>query len=220
MLLKLLKSLMNSTTQQATVKISFYDYIKEKYTSKGNKWDDVNIFGIRNEDDQDRDIFNDYIGIATNGKVYIYQGSTDPGKYWTQVGGYNKDGKGVAHLCHGYCRNVYQVGIHGSGSFAHEAMVQTGNEVKVWRDVNNNYTYDNGDTLEIGYLGINIHSTLRDDVVKVGQYSAGCQIIKNYTDHKKFMEIIKGSDKYKNNNKACFSYYLFTIFEMDTSYLK
>lgn len=107
-----------------------YNIIKELYAMHDLDVDanEINIFGIRDEANQSLDVFNDVIGIYKRGWVAgkIFQATTDPGRYYTL----NKQG-GAAHLCEGFWKNIWMVGIHAAGTnFAHEALVQRGNKVR------------------------------------------------------------------------------------------
>ena len=98
--------------------------LKEIYSAAGAEWSEINIFGIRNPEGQADDLFNDQIGIAAGDVVKLYQGTTDPGTWWTKnpisAAGY----RGAAHLCEGFHKNGWKVGIHAQGSaFAHQALV-------------------------------------------------------------------------------------------------
>lgn len=184
--------------------------LKELYEKNGGTWGEVNIFGIRNEENAEADTFNDFIGIATEQVIHLFPGTTDPGIKWTQNPVTVEGVTGAAHLCLGYHKNIWMVGTHGSGAFAHEALVQWGNVVAVWRDVNKNYQKDEGEPIQTGWYGINCHRAAAGGVAQtIGLYSAGCQVVQRIEDFKVFMEIIKGSEKYKKNPKAPFSYMLF-----------
>jgi len=186
----------------------FYKHIKQLYLSNGAPWEEVNIFGIRNEAGQRADGFNDYIGVVIDKLVFLFNGTCDPGAYWTFVGGAAGDKKGVAHLCYGYHRNAYMVGIHRG----YEALAQWGAPVTIWRDGNNNFRRDDEDIVQRGYFGINIHraSDIKE-VTKIGRYSAGCQVIQNIMDFELFMDKIKSSNKFKQNPRSKFSYFLFPV---------
>lgn len=194
-----------------------YEYIKSLYESKQAKWEEINIFGIRFEENQNKDIFNDYLCIAHNNIVNIYKGTTDPGKYWTENGGAAGDSLGVAHLCEGYHHKVWQVGIHlpNNPKVAHEALIQTGNAVPIWRDKNRDYE-NNDNILLTGYWGINCHrANYFGETPNIGLWSAGCQVFASIDNFAQFLSIIKNSISYKQNNKYCFSYFLFNNKNID-----
>lgn len=179
-------------------------HFKRIYEKNNVKWDEVNIVGIRNENDQEDDIFNDFIGIITDDIFNMYIGTTDPGAYWTKNGGSNADNLGVAHLCLGLHKDSYMVGFH----YDNEAMVQRGNVVNIWRDKNKNFVQDEKEIFH-GYFGINIHRAGISTIYNtIGKWSAGCQVIQKNSDFNEFMSIIKNSNKYKQNPVAKFSYFL------------
>jgi len=176
-----------------------YRAIWQLYLEHGAEWQKVNVFGIRDEQNMNQDLFNDFICIATTDEVHLFKGTCDPSVYWTQVGGAAKDKKGVAHICYGYHKNVYREGWH----FNQYALVQRAGKIKIWRDGNNNFRKDNSDIIQTGYFGVNIHTT-SGEPSKIGMWSAGCQVIQRKKDFAKFMQIIKVSGQKK------FSYFLFS----------
>lgn len=185
-----------------------YNALRTLYLKYGAPWEDVNIFGIRDEMGQEKDLFNDFIGVAYDaGKVKFYVGTCDPGAYWTKVGGYNPDKKGAAHICLGYHRDTYQVGYHRT----QEALVQTGAPIRIWRDKNRNYIQDGSEVVESGFYAVNIHTTTHKPPV-IGQWSAGCQVIQKPDDLAELLTIVKSSEKYlKKGVRAKFSYFLFSM---------
>jgi len=195
---------------------TFAEYLKRQYLLKGAEWDEeVNIFGIRDTEDIEQDIFNDYIGLAINGEVYLFEATCDPGVYWTKKHGVGN--KGVAHICLGFHKNVYQVGSHKGK----EGMVQYGASIKIWRDKDNNFYFNEGDVIETGFFGVNIHrASIVKDIIKIGRWSGGCQVIRKNIDINKFMKLIKSTNKYKKNKKARFSYMLFSKEEIKNKFLK
>ena len=60
-----------------------FNYIENLYFKYGAPFERINIFGIRNKIDQEKDIWNDIIGFFTEDKIYFYNGTTDPGYHWT-----------------------------------------------------------------------------------------------------------------------------------------
>jgi hypothetical protein len=184
--------------------------LKEIYAEFETPWGEVNIFGIRDEDNQGKDLFNDIIGIATDETIKLYTGTTDPGAWWTRNPVTAAGVTGAAHLCEGFHREAWRVGIHSSKTpFAHEALVQTGNSVKVWRDVNKDFVRQGNEPVQSGYFGINIHRAGIDDPKYIGKYSAGCQVIQDHKQFLEFMAIVKATENYKRNRaSARFSYFI------------
>lgn len=189
------------------------DAVKSIFEDAGGEWGDVNLFGLRNEASQESDLFNDFIGICSGDIIKVYSGTTDPGAWWTLHPVTASGVTGAAHLCEGFHKNAWRVGVHAQGTpFAHEALVQTGNKVRIWRDLKNNFTHDDGDPEQSGYFGINIHRAGLDDPTKIGKYSAGCQVVRHHKDFDELMGIIKASENFKKNKAgARFSYLLLNI---------
>lgn len=187
--------------------------IKKIFEDCGGEWGETNIFGVRNELNQESDLFNDSIGICQGEIIKVYSGTTDPGAWWTLHPVTAEGYTGAAHLCEGFHKSSWKVGIHARGTaFAHEALIQTGNKVKIWRDLKKDYTKDATDPIQNGYFGINIHRAGLDDPMKIGKYSAGCQVVQHHKDFEEMMSIIKDSENYKKNkSSARFSYLLINI---------
>ncbi len=163
----------------------------------------MNPDGTPNNDAQN--VFNDLIGclIFENNQPKfkgLYIGTTEPGRYYT----INKlNAKGAARLEFGQQR-CWQTGLHNG---KYEALVQTGDRVKVWRDGNKDFSRA-GDVLYTGYFGINIHHGGSNPINNIGRHSAGCQVIRSKNDFAKFMGIVKGDLRWKTNPKHIFKYTL------------
>jgi hypothetical protein len=186
-----------------------YEEIKQTYLEHGADWDEINIFGVRNENHQEKDIFNDLICVATKGMIYKFQSTCDPGKYWTLIGGANFQSNGVAHICYGFHKKVYKVGKH-KGKLA---LVQRGGKIKIWRDKNKNFKQDKDEKPQEGYFGVNIHRAGFNSL-KIGRWSAGCQVIKRDKDFVTFISLIMGSNMYRKNKRTKFNYFLFKDIEL------
>lgn len=189
------------------------DAVKKIFEDGGGEWGEVNLFGLRNEADQQSDLFNDFIGVCAGDAVRIYAGTTDPGAWWTKNPITAAGATGAAHLCEGFHKNAWRVGVHAQGTpFAHEALVQTGYKVKIWRDVDKDYEMGEKDLVQEGYFGINIHRAGLNDPTKIGKYSAGCQVVRHHKDFEELLEIVKASETFKKNKAgARFSYLLLNI---------
>jgi hypothetical protein len=181
--------------------------LRNYYTSHNLPIYEANIFGIRFEEDQAKDKFNDWLGVWTQHEVFVTLGTTDPGRKATE----NKE-NGSAHLCSGYHKNIWQAGIHGKHNlaFAHPALVQTGTgKVKIWRDKNKNYLNDDN-IIEEGWFGINFHRASKiKDVETIGDYSAGCQVVQNVKSFEFLLNLLLNTEDFKKDKKFCFSYMLF-----------
>lgn len=126
--------------------------------------------------------------------------TTDPGEKYL-VHPLNK--KGTAILVPNQYRGVYKIDTHArhNTKFAHEALCQRGNTVKVWRDGNRDKILDHDpETLDEGWFGINIHRSKTGEADYVGSYSAGCQVFKNGTDFRLFLDAVKRSAKLYGNS--------------------
>ncbi|HOW81358.1 MAG TPA: hypothetical protein PK573_02255 [Spirochaetota bacterium] len=174
--------------------------LRRAYVRRGGSWNKINIFGIQNEGDQALDSFNDLIGFECDGSVRVFPGTTDPGIEATE-----KKSGGAAHLCLGYHRDIWMIGIHAKSNqaFAHEAFIQTGNEVVIWRDRDRDGVQDETDPVERGYFGINLHRASIHGSKIIGAYSYGCQVLQNPADLQIILSIAK------QTGQRTFSYMLF-----------
>ena len=169
----------------------------------------VNIIGIRSKEAKSNKFDDTMLLIYKNKKKeWEVQSSvitTDPGEKYL-VHPMNK--KGAAILIPNQYRGVYKVDIHArhNSKFAHEALCQRGNVLKVWRDGNRDKILDHDpETVDEGWFGINIHRSKVGEASYVGSYSAGCQVFKNGTDFQLFMSAVKKSAELYGNS---FSYTL------------
>jgi len=167
----------------------------------------VNIIGVRSE----VDIFNKfddallviYRDSRANWEVRSYSITTDPGKVWQEK---PMNSKGCALLVPDQYRGAYKIDLHRG---MYEAMCQRNKNVRVYRDANLNHEHDrDAGTIVEGMFGINLHrSRSTGEAELVNAYSAGCQVFKNATDFKDFMELMKRSEKRFGNS---FTYTLIT----------
>lgn len=150
--------------------------LKDLYMKKGAPWDVFNLFGIRFEENQKKDVFNDYIGFATDLAINWFPGTTDPGREATE----KKEG-GAAHLCLGYHKNLWEIGMHPrtlteqNKAFRHKAFVQA-SPCLIWRDKDRDGVKDAGDPVVRGIFGINLHRASIKGSALIGPYSYGCQV--------------------------------------------
>lgn len=171
----------------------------------------VNSDGTRNDNVIDK--WNDQRGILqfrADGKPYVSfhcAATTEPGKYYDRdhVIGSGPKGSGAALIAPGQ-QFVWQVGIHHAGSAnAHEALVQTGGEVVVYRDYDRSFRRREGSQHK-GWFGINQHSTgispVSDD--SIGAHSAGCLVCPHMVDHREYMRIIKTDEQYVADHSFVF----------------
>ena len=169
----------------------------------------VNIVGIRSKEKVSNKFDDTILLIYKNKKkeweVQSSVVTTDPGEKYLV---HPMSDKGAAILVPGQYKGVYRVDIHARNNtkFAHEALCQRGGTLKVWRDGNKNKILDHDpETIEEGWFGTNIHRSKLTTAEYVGAYSAGCQVFKNGTDYRLFLDVVKRSrDMYGNS----FSYTL------------
>jgi hypothetical protein len=169
----------------------------------------VNIVGVRSKTKQSNKFDDTILLIYKNKKkeweVQSSVATTDPGEKYLV---HPINNKGTAILVPGQYKGVYQIDTHArhNSKFAHEALCQRGGALKVWRDNNKDKVLDHDpETLDEGWFGINIHRSKAGEADYVGSFSAGCQVFKNGTDFKLFMDAVKRSAKLYGNS---FSYTL------------
>lgn len=160
---------------------SLYEIYRSVYEENDLVFEDepghVNILGIRGLlpgrilTDNEPDEYNDTICFLWQDEDGSYarefKASVDPGEYYTSVELLNDNG--CAHLLDG--QYEYKIGLHRG---KYEALVQAG-PVTVSRDLDQDHQCDEGEIIEDGDFGINIHAG--GSGTEVGQSSAGCQII-------------------------------------------
>lgn len=163
----------------------------------------VNIDGTPNNDAPNH--WNDAVGILSfvddvPTLLCIYQGTTEPGHYYT-VNPLNRGG--CARLQLGQHKNIWVVGQHRG----YEAMQQVG-RVTLVRDKNRNHFRDDVVSVESGN-GINLHSTSPNFVPNlIDKFSAGCVVIRRWTEFQIFMRLVKNSKQYRNNRACRFNFTL------------
>lgn len=129
----------------------------------------------------------------------VWEGTTEPSKRWTE-GPMNQGG--AARIKFGQYM-AWQVGFHHNDP-EHEALVQTGGEVIVYRDKDKNYLRG-GDKEDKGFFGINQHHGYDLPHDNIGNAGAGCLVGRSKIGHKQFMAIVKSDPRYRSNNKFVFS---------------
>ncbi len=177
------------------------DNFKNLYLKHSVSLQPLNIFGIRDESNQDKDVWNDIIGYFTDTEIKFYKGTTDPGRYWT----INKlNPLGTAHLCLGYHKDIWKLEKHRKKYIALCNTWQC-EPTTVWRDINKDGKFDHqNEKIYTGYFGINLHRAHKIyRTTYIGKYSAGCQVIQNPA---LFTNLIQQA--YKSNMEK-FSYFLF-----------
>lgn len=127
--------------------------------------------------------------------------STEPGTISRKSAAAKKLG-GVATVVPGQYK-AWKMGYH-KHNVDHPALVQCANIV-IWRDSNTNESFDGGDMMFEGVYGINQHSTRPGfSGPRVGAWSAGCLVGKDFGQHLDFINRLKQWDCYKENPDCVF----------------
>jgi hypothetical protein len=129
------------------------------------------------------DQWNDTIGFFGT-EFGIWLGTVDPGLPYTTD---PLHAAGCAHLQNGVWQ--FTLGSHKG----HEALVQAA-PVTITRDADRDASPERHELVETGYFGINIHAS--GDSATVGEYSAGCQVIRGGWSSgawETFLETVKAS---------------------------
>lgn len=191
--------------------------IQDLYKKNNVAMKEINIGGIGDDTCQNKDIFNDYFWLNIGQNLWFWKGTTNPGKHTTEV----KEGGG-AHLCYMYHEAIWALDIHAANnpSFKHEALCQREEKgckpVKIWRDVNRDYTQEATDLVQTGFFGINFHRASAIKVVEaIGDYSAGCQVSQDVKDFNFVLNTIKEKMTGMKNIKYLFDYLLVKKEEID-----
>jgi hypothetical protein len=164
----------------------------------------LNIFGIRAKNPR-AGKFDDLLGVCyKDGGAWVtklWNVTTDPGTYYLADKDKWLNPKGVAILVPGQYRSAYKIGLHGKTKY--EALVQSGGEVKVYRDTDLDTILDyKPHSAETGWFGINIHASSSTPYTgsdsdraygSVGAWSAGCQVFARDKDFREFMKLAKES---------------------------
>ena len=139
---------------------------------------------------------------ATVGKerMKTYTITTDPGLYWLEN---PMSTLGTAVLKPGQWVNCWAIGYHHQKP-DHEALVQIGS-VSVYRDGDKDNVAESSPTIENGLFGINIHGSNKIGTsVRIGKWSAGCQVFNEWTKKEEFISICK-TFKASHGNKFTYS---------------
>jgi hypothetical protein len=164
----------------------------------------LNIIGVRNASG-DASKFDDFINVIykVEGEwvADVYQVTTEPGVNILRNPIKEVRHKGTAILVPDQYRSTYKIGWHGSRDRGHEALIQRGTQVSVWRDNNRDAVPDCHGPEEKGWFGINIHKQRGSDIrINTGGVSAGCQVFRSSVDFAEFMETCHdASDQWGNS---------------------
>lgn len=170
----------------------------------------VNLIGVRSEDNAPNQ-FNDVLCVMIDdaeGKTQLLQFpiTTDPGQYYLE---HPINVAGTAILMTGHYRRCWRIGAHRG---QYKALVQRG-LMTVYRDNNRNALIDpQPEKIQTGYFGINLHHAAPNGyTLKVGKWSAGCQVFQNVDDFYQVMDLVEQS---ANLFGPEFSYTLLDEFEL------
>lgn len=160
--------------------------LKERLKSKGyvyfddNKPYNVNLVGVRSKNRRagkfDDKFILAYRNRSLEQKYFVFPCTTDPSDYYLQK---PLSSGGTAIVVEGQYRGLWQLGKH-QGRYT--ALVQR-KPIAVYRDNNRDNILDmDKRTIETGFFGINCHHAgfLKRETVDL--YSAGCQVLQNYSD--------------------------------------
>jgi hypothetical protein len=153
-------------------------------------------------------LYDDVIGIG--GPIWrAYQGSVDPGSYYTAK---PMNRKGAAHLValdsEARRGNVYRYkkGMHGSGSRGRMAFVQAAG-VNIIRDLDRDGIAEGFEPYQANvWIGLHIHDGGSN--LDVGSWSAGCQVIRNVGGA--YAEYRAAGYQFLQDEDDWLPYYLFT----------
>jgi hypothetical protein len=162
--------------------------------------DQITPFGIRSKD-WDIDEWEDTLGIIYKDLCITAAGTTKPGKSpLTKTENVNENG--IFILRPNLYKNCLQKGKH-KGKY--NALVQFGfGNFEGWRDNDHDGLFDINAVLWRDVKGCNFHGTREDKtVVRVGDFSEGCQVVHLWEKFDLMMEVVYKSEQ------ALFNYALF-----------
>lgn len=158
----------------------------------------LNLFGYRGKDGQRLKVDGDkgantifaldqYNRTVGQERMMAWTCTTVPGVYYLT----NPVPGGCAMLVPGQYVGVYQIGLHQQGKPGEQhALVQTGGEVRCYRDNDKDIYAEETDKITKGYYGINIHHAKTGGTsTRIWNWSAGCQVFANDTDHGELMAL-------------------------------
>jgi hypothetical protein len=144
-------------------------------------------------------VFNDLrllLQVQQSGTCKIvgsWEGTTEPGKHWTE---HPMDPKGAARIAFGQYKS-WSLGTHHPGlKSAHEALVQVA-DIVVFRDSQKHFKRE-GPTFS-GIFAINQHWGYDAPRNNLGTTSAGCLVGRAKAGHREFMKAVKSDPRYKPN---------------------
>jgi hypothetical protein len=172
-----------------------------------NKDGEVNIVYVKGVNEDGTANKDEPGGFNDQRLVFSFQGgiprilgqwraTVDPGAHYVK---HRINPGGAAQISFGYHRGAWQVGVHRGN---HEALVQTGGPVTVYRDANEDFSRV-GDIKATGYFGINQHWGY--DLATTDVASAGCLVGQTKEGHRQFMALVKQDPRYVADHTFKFS---------------
>ena len=160
--------------------------IKSKFKELNYKWLDFHLVGIRSNANE-RNKFDDLIGIVNKNSIRWFTCTTNPGTHWLKN---LLNPKGAALLKPNQYIDTWKIGLH-QGKY--EALVQS-KLVDVYRDKNLNDIAEESTSIDRGLFGVNIHRA-SDKIISqiIDKWSAGCQVLNNPADFKLLLDDCKAS---------------------------
>lgn len=160
-------------------------------------------FGVPKDEIDEWDDTRNILRFHADGRPYIdffQSASTEPGSISRTSAAAKKLG-GVATVVPGQYK-AWKFGYH-KHNHDHPALVQCAN-ITIWRDRNENARFDN-EMMFSGVYGINQHSTKPGfSGPRIGLWSAGCLVGKNFEQHLEFLDRLKQWECYKANPECVF----------------
>jgi hypothetical protein len=193
-------------------------WLKDNYNQNNYKISEINLIGIRDSNNQEKDVINDYLGFWSEDKFFICKGTTEPGVYWVKDKT-ERNKQGTFHLLEGFHEAIWCFGTHKG----YEALTNTYpycKPTKGWRDANYDFTKNDKDIIVCDYFGINFHRMHPLQIVdKIGKYSAGCQVVQDSKNFEYIKSCLKNTKMYHLNNKVTYNYMLYTIDQIPKEFI-
>lgn len=130
--------------------------------------------------------------------IGAWEATTEPGRYYTLQ---PINLSGAARIAFGQYQS-WQVGTHNQAD-PHEALIQTGGKVTVYRDLNKDGLRI-GDRIETGTFGINQTWGGDSPTNDIGVWSAGSLVGRTREGHQQFMALCKQDPRYIKNRSYIF----------------
>lgn len=164
----------------------------------------INMIGIRSDERNVDDTFRDALVlvyreqaesplIMKRYKITTLAGEAemvDPSFQEAKTGG-------TAILVPNQYFGAWEIGIHGAGKWAHEALIQH-KAVQIYRDKNRDKVYDcDPKSITEGWYGIDIHASVLwpGEAPRIMRNSAGCQVFARYDHYQEWLWILKKAAK-------------------------